>query len=174
MIDHAPTHKLPTLPDDADAIAVGVTGDAAPASDAGGDDPGTYGDNASTTELSGDSGVPDGEVRDTSQVVEKTSAWSEEELSTGGRVATDESPKLPEWVGAFPAGELFTVNGWECKTLHIGCEEGNWLVLMQPQRLLGRFVPKSRNAKRADFKALVRKVGKKKAKSLVQGQAHAS
>lgn len=95
--------------------------------------------------------------------VEKTSAWSEEEL-TGGRIPTDEPPKVPEWCASFPPGETFVANGWECKTLHIGMEDGHWLMLVQPERLLGKFVPRSRAMKRAAFKQLVRKVGKKKAR----------
>ncbi len=168
---NAPTHELPALPDGAEEGGAGA-GLSVSDSDAGGSGNGTDGV-AASPELAGQSDGVASEVRhseETLVIPEKTTAWSEEEL-TGGREATDYKPKLPEWVVAFSPGETFNVNGWECKTLHVGNEDGHWLILMQPQRPLGTFVPKSRAASRVEFKGLVRKIGKKKAKKLVKERA---
>jgi hypothetical protein len=179
--EHAPTSELPAVRSGEDVHTTDTdTGAAAgidaPVSDAGGRDAGVAQDTVGT-EQSGSSVVADGEVRDSASVApEKTTAWSEEEL-TGGRETTDyeppapEQPKLPEWVTAFGPGETFSANGWECKTLHVGMEDGHWLVLMQPQRRLGTFVPKSRAASRAEFKGMVRTLGKKKAKKVIKERA---
>lgn len=115
----------------------------------------------------------DGEVRDSSEVApEKTSAWTDEERE---RVSEPPAPpKLPEWAASFPAGETFTANGYECQTLHVGCEDGHWLILMRPVRQLGTFTPKSRAASRAEYRGLVRTLGKKKAKARIKERARAA
>ena len=87
---------------------------------------------------------------------EKTSAWTEEEREA----IPPKSPQLPPWFGAFAPDTIIGHNGWEAIIRHVGCEDGRWMILIEPE-LTGFLGQKARDRRR--FKQLKRTIGKKKA-----------
>lgn len=96
------------------------------------------------------------------KVVEKTSAWTDTERETAASVA---SPPLvvPPWVTSFAPNTVITHDGWEAVVRHVGCEEGHWLVLLEPTKQI-------RQVSRSEYRRLKIQVGKKKAKELVKSK----
>ena len=98
--------------------------------------------------------------------IEKTSRWTDAEREKSVTSDPDrivQKPALPAWIGAFEPHSTFTVNGWECAVRHVGYEGGHWMMLVEPLREVGVF--KSKGRKRAEYRRLVRTVGKKEARA---------
>lgn len=93
---------------------------------------------------------------------EKTSAWTDEERARDA-APTAKVPEIPPWVVEFAPGTVLTHAGWDCVVRHVGCEEGHWLILLEPMAYNG----KSRNASRSEFRRLRAQVGKRKAKEIL-------
>jgi hypothetical protein len=102
------------------------------------------------------------------KVVEKTSRWTDDEREKQAvvdQVGPVAPPAIPPWVGTFEPGTTFTHEGWTCVVRHIGCEAGQWLMLVEPTD----FRP-PRAASRSEFKRLKTQVGKKEARRILEAR----
>lgn len=97
-------------------------------------------------------------MTDDPQSVEKVSAWTEAELAAAPEVveAVPERPAFPPWLASFVPGTVINHGGWEAIVRHVGCEEGNWLVLLQPTKPL-----QERIISRSTYRRLKAQLGKK-------------
>ena len=66
----------------------------------------------------------------------KTSKWDKDGTSTAPPNII--IPKPPEWVTAYTIGSSIYHEGWESFVRHVGCEDGHWLVLIEPVRKMNR------------------------------------
>ena len=96
------------------------------------------------------------------KVVEKTSRWTEAEREADA-APPPKPPTVPAWVYTFRPGTVFTHEGWDCVVRHIGCEEGHWLMLVEPML----YTP-PRAVSRSEYRRLVAQVGKKKARQIIK------
>lgn len=85
----------------------------------------------------------------------KTTAWTDKDEPPPA------PPQPPPWATAFRPGVRFALEGWQAIIRHVGCEEGRWMVLVEP---VGPDRPKFRS----EFRRLKAQVGKKKAEAIVK------
>ncbi len=119
------------------------------------------------------------------KIVEKTSAWTDEQRENPDPALGVGSPPLdahappsvqvkaheaaeagspPPWLPAFQNGTRFECNGWLSEVLHVGIVEGRWLVLSEP--VAG---PSEARVYKSMYKRLVLSgMGKKDAKRMVR------
>lgn len=93
------------------------------------------------------------------KVIEKTTAWTDEAREEAAKTAPI---TVPPWVTSFAPNTVITHDGWEAVVRHVGCEEGHWLVLLEP---IQRSSP---TRFRSEYRRLKVQVGKKKAREMIQ------
>lgn len=103
-------------------------------------------------------------------IIEKTSAWSESEREKPAEIEQRRQDiVIPPWASALNPETPFVANGWHCEIRHVGYEGGRWMLLVEPVRPAGVLKSKARNC--AEYKRMVKTVGKKEARKRTKKHA---